>query len=144
MASELYELYEEADEDGIAVFWFPMKADQSMAIQTEDGSCAIGIDPWKTDTLAKEKVSMGHELGHCKTGSFYNRYAALDIRKKHENHADKWAVCKLIPVEKLGEAVKQGYTEIWELAEHFNVTEDFMKKAICWYTHGNLSTELYF
>ena len=26
----------------------------------------------------------------------------------------------------------------------FGVTEEFMRKAVCWYTHGNLATELYF
>ena len=144
MASELYDLYGEADKDGIAVFWLPMKVDQSRAIQTEDGCCAIGIDPWKMDTVAKEKVSLGHELGHCKTGSFYNPFAKLDVRRKHENRADKWEIKRLIPVDDLDEAVADGHTDLWDLAEYFGVTEDFMRKAVCWYTHGNLAAELYF
>ena len=47
-------------------------------------------------------------------------------------------------MEDLDVAVADGYTDIWSLAEHFGVTEDFMRKAVCWYTHGNLATELYF
>ena len=31
-----------------------------------------------------------------------------------------------------------------ELAERFGVTEDFVKKAVCLYVHGNLAAELYF
>ena len=31
-----------------------------------------------------------------------------------------------------------------KIAEYFGVTEDFMRKAVCWYTYGNLATELYF
>ena len=138
------DLYQEAEDAGIDVIWTDLTADQSMAIQFEDGSCAIGIDPWKMGTVAKETVSLGHELGHCSTGSFYNRYAKLDVRRKHENRADKWAIKRLVPVDALDEAVAEGHTELWDLAEQFGVTEAFMKKAVCWYTYGNLATELYF
>jgi hypothetical protein len=138
------QLYQEADEAGIDVVWMPLRVDRSIATQFDDGSCAIGLDPWKMCSLAEETVCLGHELGHCNTGSFYNRYAKLDIRKKHENRADKWEIKRLIPVDDLDEAVAEGHTEIWDLAEYFGVTEDFMRKVVCWYTHGNLATELYF
>ena len=57
--------------------------------------------------------------------------------------SDKWAIARLIPEEALDEAVADGHTELWDLAEHFGVTEDFMRKAICWYTHGNLAVDEY-
>ena len=140
----MLQLYQDAEENDINVVWMPMRIDQSMAIQFEDGNCAIGIDPWKINSIAEETVSMAHELGHCKTGAFYNRWAARDIRQKHEHRADKWAIERIIPVDALDEAVAEGHTELWDLADHFHVTEDFVKKAVCWYTYGNLSTELYF
>ena len=87
---------------------------------------------------------MAHELGHCETGSFYCKEAALDIRQKHEHQADKWAIGRLIPVDQLDDAVAEGCTDVWSLADHFGVTEGFMRKAVCWYTHGNLATELFF
>jgi len=40
--------------------------------------------------------------------------------------------------------VAEGCTELWQLADRFGVTEDFVKKAVCLYVHGNLATELYF
>ena len=93
--------------------------------------------------LAQETVCLAHELGHCETGSFYNQYAALDVRQRHENRADKWAIQHLIPVEDLDEAVVEGCEDIPALSEHFCVTEDLMRKAVCWYTHGNLAAEMY-
>ena len=86
----------------------------------------------------------GHRLGHCLTGSFYNRYTPYDVRRRHENRADKWAVRSLIPAPELDEAIASGHTQMWELAEHFGVTEEFMRKAVCLHVHGNLATELYF
>ena len=93
---------------------------------------------------AEERVRLAHELGHCQLGAFYNRWAAQDIRQKHEHRADKWAIERTVPKEELEKAISSGYTDIWALAEHFGVTEDFMKKAICWYKYGTLATELYF
>lgn len=140
----LIDLYDYAEANGIDVDWFPMCMADSLSVELPDGSCCIAIDPWKIETVAKETVALGHELGHCSTGSFYNRYAKRDVVQKHENRADKWAIRELIPKEELDRAVEDGRTELWELAEYFGVTEDFMRKAICWYTHGNLATELYF
>lgn len=138
------QLYQEAEKVGIDVIWMTLRIDRSMATQFDDGSCAIGLDPRKMQTVAIETVCLGHELGHCYTGSFYNRWATCDIRQKHEHRADKWAIKKLIPVDELDEAIAAGHTELWDLADYFGVTEEFMRKAVCWYTHGNLAAELYF
>lgn len=108
-----------------------------------DCSCYIAIDPLKLENIQDEKLKLSHELGHCCTGSFYNRFATCDVRRKHENRADKWAIEKLIPIDRFDEAVANGYTEIWLLAEYFDVSIDFMRKAACWYIHGNLDVEHY-
>lgn len=137
-------LYNLAQQENIEVIQYPMAENGSMSIILDDGSCYIGIDESIQDNGAEERVHLSHELGHCITGSFYNIYAAIDYRQRHENRADKWAIRHLIPVADLDEAVAEGCCEIWELAERFGVTEQFMKKAICYYVHGNVATELYF
>lgn len=54
------------------------------------------------------------------------------------------SVTALIPVDALDDAVADGCTKVWELAERFQVTEEFVRKAVCWYVHGNMAAELYF
>lgn len=139
----LQALYAQAEQQNIPVLRYPMPGCESMSIQLPGGECAIGLDS-RPDTEAGERVHLGHELGHCMTGSFYNRHAAADLRLRHENRADKWAIRRLIPVEALDDAVAAGHTELWELAEFFGVTELFLRKALCLYVHGNLASELYF
>lgn len=141
---EIRTLYEFAQQQNIEVLQFPMKENGSMSIISEDGSCYIGMDESIQDGNVQERVHLSHELGHCLTGSFYSIHTAVDSRQRHENRADKWSVKQLIPVDELDVAVANGCTEIWELAEHFGVTEQFMQKAVCYYVHGNLATELYF
>ena len=141
---EISALYDFAAQQNIEVIPFSLPENGSMSIMSDSGDCYIGIDPLIQDGTSREMVHMAHELGHCVTGSFYNRYAAIDHRLRHENRADKWAIENLIPIDALDEAVAEGYTELWDLAERFQVTEDFIKKAVCYYVHGNLASDLYF
>ncbi len=140
----LQALYTQAQEQNITVDRLPLTKREALSLMEPDGSCFICLDPQKLRSQAEERTKLGHELGHCFTGSFYNRYAAIDCRQKHENRADRWEIQRLIPVEELDSAVASGCTELWELAEHFGVTEEFMRKAVCLYTYGNLAAELYF
>ena len=138
------DLYTYARQRNIDVLRYPMPHSGSMSIMDEAGACYIGIDATVQDNGPQERVHMGHELGHCETGSFYSIHTAVDCRQRHENKADKWAILKLIPVEALDEAVALGLTEFWELADYFGVTEQFIKKAVCLYVNGNKAEELYF
>ena len=140
----LPELYAQASSQNIPVYRHPMARCGSMSLMLSDGSCVIGMDDRVADGGTQERVHLSHELGHCCTGSFYNIYASRDLRERHENRADKWAIRRLIPVSDLDDAIAAGHTELWDLAEHFGVTETFLKKAICLYVHGNTASELYF
>ena len=142
--TQVPELYRLASKQNIPVLRFPMKENGSMSLMEPDGTCYIGMDDRVLDGGTQERMHLSHELGHCITGSFYNIYATMDCRQRHENQADKWAIHHLIPVDLLDDAIAQGYTELWELADYFGVTEPFMKKAVCYYVHGNLAAELYF
>ena len=137
-------LYTLAKEQKIEVLEYPLKENGSMSLMTDSGACYIGMDASVKDGGTQERVHLAHELGHCVTGSFYSIYTAIDCRQRHENRADKWAVRQLIPVDALDDAVAAGCTTLWELAEHFGVTETFIRKAVCLHTHGNISAELYF
>ena len=141
---ELRQLYELAEQENIPVLSFRLPRTLSMSVMDEDGSCCVGMDPSVRDGCAGERVHLSHELGHCLTGSFYNIHAAADCRQRHENRANKWAVQALIPVDDLDEAIALGCTEVWELADRFQVSEEFIRRTVCWYVHGNMATELYF
>lgn len=140
---ETLALYQDAMDDNIPVIFLNIPESGSMCIQLDDGQCFIGMDLDLLFDNSRRRVHLAHELGHCKTGSFYNRWSAQDVRQKYENRADKWAIEKLIPENELNAVVARGYTEPWELAEYFGVTETFVKKAVCWYQHRNLAAEQY-
>lgn len=129
------DLFEAAREAGVTVEYCSIPLNQSVSIQDDGGDFAL-MDYGLIWGGAEERVHLGHELGHCCTGSFYDSSAPLLTRRRCERRADKWAIKKLIPKDELDAAVADGRTEICELAEIFGVTEDFMRKAVCWHEHG--------
>jgi len=112
---ELHGLYDIAGKENIPVYRRALPLCRSMSVQI-DGSCAIAMDPEICDAGRVERTHLSHELGHCLTGSFYNQYSAHDLRRRHENRADKWAIRTPIPARSLDTAIALGHTEMWELA----------------------------
>lgn len=123
------EFYDLAEFHSIPVMDVPLKGISAMAVCIGE-KCAIGIDYEQSDSIEDEKVKLAHELGHCETGSFYNKYSPVDLISKHEYRADKWAIKELLPKSEMEEAMKNGYVEVWQLAELFEVTEEYVKKAL--------------
>ena len=67
---EVLHLYDIAREQNIEVVEWPLHQNGSISLMDDDGNCVIGIDESVMDGDALERVHMGHELGHCMTGSF--------------------------------------------------------------------------
>lgn len=129
---ETIELYEMADANRIEVMKFNLPLNGSISVMDNE-RYFIGLDSY--ENLAEERVHLAHELGHCITGSFYNIYSDFDVREKHERRATKWAIKKLIPFDELVKYLDDGIVQKWELAEIFDVTEDYIDKAFSLYFH---------
>lgn len=127
------DLYRMAEEDGVGVFAYKLPKTRSMSAVLPDGYMAIGIDYDALTSTAEERVHLAHEIGHCKTGSFYNKYSCYDVREKHERRANVYAVLHLMPLDEIHEAYRCGCREIWDMAEYFDVTEEFAKFALMYY-----------
>ena len=81
-------------------------------------------------TKREERSYLSHELGHHMKSALYDKTTPCFTRGQCEHKADKWAVHKLIPVRSLHAAFRKGYVEVWQLAEYFDVTEEFILKTI--------------
>ena len=122
--------YRLANAHGVIIDRLSVPKNKSVSVKS-DGKYFVCID--KDLSGASEKVCLAHELGHCATSSFYNIYSPFDIREKHEKRADKWAITKLVPKPLFEKALKNGYDNVYSLAEYFGVTTDFMQKAVDYY-----------
>ena len=98
----------------------------------------IFVDYRKIETLNDEFNAVSHEYGHCATGTTHKLYSRLELISRHEYRADRCAVNKFLPFDKLSEALNKGIVEYSELSEYFDLPEEFVKKAIQHYTDEGL------
>ncbi len=131
-----WHIYEEAEEQGIQVHFLRFEEVVAMTVPGH-----MAIDTEKLATTAEETTVAAHELAHSCTGSYYGADATAEERQKQENAADRYAIRRYLPPEQLQQAVDSGLTECWQLADYFGFTEDFIRKAICFYRCGNLADE---
>ena len=135
-------LYKELNAAGVRFYHWAL-GDEPAATVEIGKTYGVFMDFGSIETAAEELVLVAHEGGHICTGATHTVYSPYDLVERHENRADKWAIQKLIPKDELDLAVERGLKAPWELAEYFGVTEDFMKKAVCYYANGNLAVGLY-
>ncbi len=126
---KLERLFLLAEENGIPIDDECPEEIVSMSVKLPCGDRIIGLSQKGHETYTRLE-QMAHEMGHCMTDSFYEGYSPFELREKHERRANEWAVKEILPFSELCEAVKSGCRELWELSEHFNVSEDFVRKAI--------------
>lgn len=127
-ANTLIELYNEMQRAGIYFFDLPLQGTKAATIQNAAGA-GVFLDGTAIDSLAEELCLLAHEYGHIQTGATHALDSPLDLVERHEYRADKYAVHRLLSKEELRAAAKKGYTEVWQLAEYFGVTEDFIRRA---------------
>lgn len=78
-----------------------------------------------------EKLSIvAEEIGHYKTssGNILDQDSIANI--KQELQARRWAYEKVLPRDLVMQAITNGLTEVYDLAEHFDVTEMFMRECL--------------
>lgn len=123
-------LFRFADEHDILMVETPLKKAVALAVMDENNNCCIGIDSSKLVKTGEKCVAIAHELGHCEKGAFYNSFTPFDLRSRHEYRADCWAFEHLVSRENLDNAVAQGNTEMWQLAEYFDIPQSYMEKIV--------------
>jgi hypothetical protein len=123
------ELMDYAETHGHKVVYYPLLKNKAITLDYNGSFIALSTTLYGID----EKETVAHELGHAEYGGIYNRYSPFDIKEKSENRANKWAYYKLVPPGEVRVSFKHGVLESWELAEQFNVSDDFMCEALNYY-----------
>jgi len=129
MITRLEALYEDVEKAGILYFNTDTTKITAMTLR-QDNEYAIAINERAYGSNAERLVTLAHEKGHCDTGAVYNLNTPLITRGYCERRANRWAVQNLMPLDELIGAFESGCANVFELAEFFEVTEDFMRFAL--------------
>ncbi|WP_346216469.1 ImmA/IrrE family metallo-endopeptidase [Caldifermentibacillus hisashii] len=84
----------------------------------------------KIESSIEKACVLAEELGHYHTSSGNILDQSKIENRKQEKRARNWAYKKLVPLEKLISASKEGIQTKYELAEYLAVTEEFLEDAI--------------
>lgn len=128
-----FSLLKMADEHGIIVEYWDFRPPLEAVYWSFPGlPPVIGLARSLFDSRAHFRCVLAEELGHhfTSTGNsipltLFHYRDRLEISRV-EYRAMRWAALHLMPLDKLRLAFRKGIYERWELAEHFDVTEDMV------------------
>ena len=75
-----------------------------------------------------------HELGHAATGALHKVSSPFDLVERSEYRANRWAAEHCLTEADFREAFSAGYSELWELAEYFDLPEQDVKNALTYWS----------
>lgn len=84
-------------------------------------------------TLQEKACILSEELGHYFTSSGNILNQNLLVNRKQEYRARAWGYEQLIPLHKFVEAWQQGMEGRHAIADHLEVTEDFLQHTVDYY-----------
>lgn len=118
-------LESEACDDGIDVIGCSFESDKIKGLYCDK---VIGIN--KNLDASEKSCILAEELGHhyTTTGNILDQSKVEN--RKQEHIARLWAYRKIITVDKLADARRCGCRNRFEIAEHLEVTEEFLQEAI--------------
>ena len=97
---------------------------QAACTARDQGYYAVALNFSKLKTTRSMRTAMMHESGHLHTGALHKVYSPFQIVAQNEYRADADSFRRYLPADELREAMRQGYTEPWQLEEFFDLDED--------------------
>lgn len=86
---------------------------------------------------ASKYCILAEEVGHYQTSNGDILDQSSLENQKQELRARRWAYEKLLPLDDIMLAIRNGHTEIWDMADYLEVDETFLRAAL---KHYNILT----
>lgn len=130
MDTSVCAVYKDLDSMGVDVVDLKLKANTAIAFMDN----FMVFDRSSCKTSAHERTVLAHEVGHYISGAFYLAYSPYQVKEQAEHRAFAASVERYLPAADIAAAMRAGYTETWQLAEYFDLDEDYIKEALHYWT----------
>ncbi|MBQ3491021.1 MAG: ImmA/IrrE family metallo-endopeptidase [Oscillospiraceae bacterium] len=108
-------------------------APQPGATIRDEGNYAVFLDFTKIRSTRLLRGVCLHELGHVATGALHKVDSPYELVERSEYRANRWATETYLSEEAFREAFAEGYAELWELAEYFDLPEKCVADALTYW-----------
>ena len=135
MYIELNKLYEIAEKEDIKIYNWHIEDCYGCYLNI-DKINVIALNYNELGTYIDEKIVLAEELGHYYYDATYTLESTNKVLiSKQEYKAKKWSYYTLVPYKSLQSAIIKGFRTLWDLANYFNVTYEYMQNCIDFYTN---------
>ena len=129
----LSDFYTYCRENAVDVIPYPGAPAPGTTIRDE-GYYGIFLDFTKINDLRLLRGVCCHELGHAATGALHKVSSPYEMWERSEYRANRYMAQHFLTAEEFQEAFRAGYTELWQLAEYFELPEQDVKNALSYWT----------
>ena len=106
---------------------------QPGATVRDEGFYAVFLDFTKIQSTKLLRGVCFHELGHVATGALHKVDSPYELVERSEYRATRWATENYLTEDAFREAFAQGYTELWQLSEYFDLPEQVIEDALTYW-----------
>ena len=139
---ELSEFYGYCRKNDVAVIPYNGIPQPGATIRDGD-SYAVFLDFSQIETTRLLRGVCAHELSHLATGALHRPASPYDLASRSEYRANRHFAQRYLPEKALRKAFRAGYTELWQLAEYFDLPEQDIEKALnYWRNSRNIDFNL--
>lgn len=97
---------------------------------------AIFLDFTKIQSTRLLRSVCCHELGHAATGALHKVSSPYELVERNEYRANRWTAENYLTQEDFRNAFASGCSELWQLAEYFDLPEQDVKWAFDFWTQN--------
>ena len=130
---EISDFYDYCKENKVDVIPF-IGCPQPGATVRDQGYYGIFLDFSKIRSTRLLRGVCYHELGHAATGALHKVDSPYELVERSEYRANRWAAQHYLNEEDFRDAFRDGCTELWQLAEYFDLPERDVEKALTYWT----------
>ena len=106
---------------------------QAGATIRDDGYYAVFLDFTKIQSTRLLRGVCLHELGHTATGALHKVDSPYELAERSEYRATRWTAEHFLTEAAFREAFSQGYRELWQLSEYFDLPEACVDAALTYW-----------
>ena len=130
---EISDFYNYCKRNDVAVIPYD-RCPQPAATLRDQGFMAVFLDFSKIHSTRLLRGVCYHELGHIATGALHKVDSPYELVERSEYRANRWAAEHFLTEDAFREAFQEGYTELWQLSEYFDLPEQDVASALSYWT----------
>ena len=129
----LQSFYEYCAANDVDVMAYPRLPADACTVRDHGYYCVV-LNPEALNTFRRLRTAAIREEGHLRTGALHKVDSPYQLVAQSEHRANAASFRRYLPPNKIRAAMRSGYTDPWQLADYFDLEEEYIKKALHYWT----------